>query len=521
MSRDLNFEATKSGRYYFLSYNSEDTKRVSDYSLKLIKSGIPLWYDKGLIYGDKWEETIGDKISKSLGIVFFFSLGMLEKDDSYAIKEFYIAKKLGKEIFIVLLDQPTKDLYKIYPKKSSFLIDVEQIHTPNNIDLLIDRLKNNKTNTDSNALKQEILLTDKLAKEGNVDAQYKLGLRFYYGDGLPQSYKNALYWLRKASKAGHVKATTLMGVCYGEGNGVDKSFDKALDYYKSAAKENEPNALYNLAIYNYLGLGCTKSSSKSKRYFKQAAKNGCSESKKIVNDKALSFAPNPNSKRNIPFYIISITSAVIGLLLLVLNLTITTDAATLGNLVWNSMCLLTFSVSALTYLAYGPYSNISMKIRILLLLLSFALVAGICGAYYAYLNAFADRFDADQSTILTAVLVCAATSIALGISFIIYKHRKISVKTYIFTYLIALPIALIATAVAVLMRMPFISVGIQLLLFVIMVFILNKCIHRLPKDRIAEESYVVSLDEESPYCVEPNRFVDIDGANWKPATDKK
>ena len=143
MARYLGFEASKKERdYYFISYNSEDSDRVGELTTQMHDVGIDLWYDDGIPYGDKWEEIIGEKISNAKSILFFFTKGMLAKEDSYAIKEYRIANRQGKKIYIYLVDELVDELWKIYPKKSSFLDDIDQKHCPDkDIISLIKRIK--------------------------------------------------------------------------------------------------------------------------------------------------------------------------------------------------------------------------------------------------------------------------------------------------------------------------------------------------------------------------------------------
>ena len=129
-------------KYFFISYNSEDADRISPFAMKLNDSGIPVWYDEGLVYGEKWEEMVGEKLSGALGVIFFFTKQMLEKDDSYALKEYRIAKRQGLKIYFILVD-PLEDVFwNKYPKKSYFLDDIEQTQFSNNVDSLIQHIFN-------------------------------------------------------------------------------------------------------------------------------------------------------------------------------------------------------------------------------------------------------------------------------------------------------------------------------------------------------------------------------------------
>ena len=46
----------------------------------------------------------------------------------------------------------------------------------------------------------------KQAEDGNVEAQYQLGLAYYNGDGIKQNNNKAYYWFQKAIEQGCVEA---------------------------------------------------------------------------------------------------------------------------------------------------------------------------------------------------------------------------------------------------------------------------------------------------------------------------
>ena len=141
--RDLGFEATTENDFFFISYNSNDCDRICKYAQKINNEGIPLWYDKGLTYGKKWEEEIGERIANSKAFVLFFTSGILEKQDSYVEKEFRIAKNQSKDIYILMIDNLVGEYWYKYPRKSSFLDDINQMHSCscNSIEYLVEKLK--------------------------------------------------------------------------------------------------------------------------------------------------------------------------------------------------------------------------------------------------------------------------------------------------------------------------------------------------------------------------------------------
>lgn len=106
MSEYLGFDPTKEANYYFVSYNSGDSERLTGLLTKLNDSGIPLWYDYGLNYGDEeWRIQIGEKIDASQGLILFITKNLFSKPETFVKTEYRIAKnKCKKKIYVILLE---------------------------------------------------------------------------------------------------------------------------------------------------------------------------------------------------------------------------------------------------------------------------------------------------------------------------------------------------------------------------------------------------------------------------------
>jgi TPR repeat protein len=70
-----------------------------------------------------------------------------------------------------------------------------------------------------------------LAEKGDVNAQWVLGFMYLNGEGMPQNYKQAAYWLTKAADQGFALAQFNLGFMYDNGEGVSQDYEKALDWY--------------------------------------------------------------------------------------------------------------------------------------------------------------------------------------------------------------------------------------------------------------------------------------------------
>lgn len=106
MARDFGFPPASDPEYYFISYNSEDAERIAPIARRLRDTGIPVWYDRGLVYGEKWEEQITERLAHAKAVILFFTRGILYKPESYVKKECRIATRLfHKKVYVVMLDE--------------------------------------------------------------------------------------------------------------------------------------------------------------------------------------------------------------------------------------------------------------------------------------------------------------------------------------------------------------------------------------------------------------------------------
>jgi TPR repeat protein len=61
------------------------------------------------------------------------------------------------------------------------------------------------------------------AARGDPAAQWMLGAMYHGGEGVPQSYDLALYWLTLAAAQGHLAAQHDLGAMYAKGEGVPQN----------------------------------------------------------------------------------------------------------------------------------------------------------------------------------------------------------------------------------------------------------------------------------------------------------
>lgn len=81
------------------------------------------------------------------------------------------------------------------------------------------------------------------AEQGDVRAQFKVGLMYFSGKGVSKDYKGALKWYRKAAEQGYGPAQMGIGYMYEKGlGGVNKDDLEALTWYRKAADQGNESA---------------------------------------------------------------------------------------------------------------------------------------------------------------------------------------------------------------------------------------------------------------------------------------
>lgn len=91
-----------------------------------------------------------------------------------------------------------------------------------------------------------------LARAGNTDAEHLLGLMYYMGRGVPQDYKQALVWHRKAAMKGKADAQYVVGAMYYTGNAVIQDHKQAVSWFRKAAEQGHAEAQQVLGLmYRY------------------------------------------------------------------------------------------------------------------------------------------------------------------------------------------------------------------------------------------------------------------------------
>ncbi len=94
-----------------------------------------------------------------------------------------------------------------------------------------------------------------LAKQGNAEAQFNLGVMYERGQGVTQDYAEGVQWYRKSAEQGVAKAQYNLGNMYRIGQGVPQDYARAVGWYHKAAEQGQAEAQYNLGVMYRDGQG--------------------------------------------------------------------------------------------------------------------------------------------------------------------------------------------------------------------------------------------------------------------------
>ena len=113
-----------------------------------------------------------------------------------------------------------------------------------------------------------------LAEEGNIDAQYLLGVMYKNGEGGDEDFVEAVRWLYAAAEQGSVGAQYNIGIMYSKGMGVIQDEVQAAHWFHKAADRGDSRAQNNLGLLYQMGRGVPQDYVTAHLWFNVAASLG-------------------------------------------------------------------------------------------------------------------------------------------------------------------------------------------------------------------------------------------------------
>lgn len=122
----------------------------------------------------------------------------------------------------------------------------------------------------------------KAAEQGDVESQFVLG-RFYSNGGFSeydeakQDYVEAAKWYRKAAEQGDAGAQLRLGELYAAGEGVKQDYVEAAKWFRKAAEQGDAHAQEELGALYAIGKGVKKDYNEALKWYHKAADNRYNE----------------------------------------------------------------------------------------------------------------------------------------------------------------------------------------------------------------------------------------------------
>lgn len=112
------------------------------------------------------------------------------------------------------------------------------------------------------------------AEKGDALAQFKVGLKYYFGQGTALDYREAIGWFKKAGLQGNPLAQSNVGYMYEKGEGVPQDFVEAAKWYRLASLRGNAQAQFSLGSMYEKGYGVVLDEVQALKWFTLAAAQG-------------------------------------------------------------------------------------------------------------------------------------------------------------------------------------------------------------------------------------------------------
>ena len=113
---------------------------------------------------------------------------------------------------------------------------------------MADSLSDAKHAYDAGDYEKAAKLYSHLAKNGDAEAQYNLGVMYRAGRGIPQDYKEARKWYRLAAEQGNALAQFNLGWMYASGKGVPQDYVQSHMWFNIAIANADSEARKELIV---------------------------------------------------------------------------------------------------------------------------------------------------------------------------------------------------------------------------------------------------------------------------------
>lgn len=121
-----------------------------------------------------------------------------------------------------------------------------------------------------------------LADEGDVRAQFAVGVAYLEGIGVEPDATVSARWFEQAAREAYAPAQFNLGNGYRLGTGLPRDEQLATHWWTQAAEQGLAEAQFNLALAYHLGRGVTRDPAKAAEWYRSAAANGSRAAQRIL-----------------------------------------------------------------------------------------------------------------------------------------------------------------------------------------------------------------------------------------------
>ena len=126
-----------------------------------------------------------------------------------------------------------------------------------------------------------------LAKQGDKQAQFRLGEMYVNGYGVKQDDAAAMAWYRKAADQGLHEAEFAVGAAYYRGEGAKADKREAFRWFSKGAAHGEPKAQFSVGVMLENGEIGRANKAEALRWYRQAAEKGYADAQYLMGTRYL------------------------------------------------------------------------------------------------------------------------------------------------------------------------------------------------------------------------------------------
>ena len=113
-----------------------------------------------------------------------------------------------------------------------------------------------------------------LAENGHAPAQFRLGMLYRLGLGVPRNPRRAIYWFEKAARQDDVGGQYWLAESFRRGEGVPVSPELAFEWFHRLAERGYAPAQYQVALAYAEGRGVAQDNSAAVAWLQRASAGG-------------------------------------------------------------------------------------------------------------------------------------------------------------------------------------------------------------------------------------------------------